>query len=107
MIRLKTTAALLLLLTLILPGNASALKSPANTCFSLGRAIEIRYIKVELKADQEFPKEITVEEKTYPLFKTREEAINYVKTSAVRRDLTTVYVASEEIKKKEVLDIVE
>lgn len=74
---------------------------------SYGRGIEIRYTKVELKPGEALPREITIDDVKYPLYKTKEEAVTAVKNSAIRKDLTVVYVLSEVEKDTEKFDISE
>jgi hypothetical protein len=69
------------------------------------RGVEIRYVKLELKEKEAFPKEIKIDNVTYPLFKTKEEAYNHVKNMGVKSDITIVYVASSEVKNTEILSV--
>ena len=71
----------------------------------LDRAAEIRYTKVDLKEGEVFPKEIKIQDVVYPLFKTKEEAFDYVKNMSLKSDITIVYVASEEKKDNEILTV--
>ena len=72
----------------------------------MGRGIELRYIKVD-GYDEKKQKEIKVNDKVYPLFKTKELAYNYVKNMPLKKDLTVVYVVSSEEKELELIDIIE
>lgn len=67
------------------------------------RSIEIRYIK-DYPVDQLF---ILVDDKKYPVFNTKEEAITYVENMSLKKDLTIVYVRSSSEKETEFTDIIE
>lgn len=71
----------------------------------LDRAAEIRYTKVDLKKGEAFPKEIKINDVTYPLFKTKEEAVEHVKNMSLKSDVTVVYVASNDKKDTEILNV--
>src|SRR5687767_8794649 len=67
----------------------------------LSRGIEIRYITVADKNQTE----ITIDHKTYKLFKTRDEAIQYVTNMSVKTDYVIVYVMNDVARTTEVLEI--
>lgn len=71
----------------------------------LDRAVEIHYTKVDLKEGEVFPKEIKIQDRVYPLFKTKEEAYDYVKNMSLKSDVTIVYVASKVEKETEILNV--
>lgn len=80
--------------------------SGANTLNRLlDRAVEIHYTKVDLKEGEAFPKEIKIQNHVYPLFKTKEEAYDYVKNMSLKSDITIVYVASKVEKETEILNV--
>lgn len=71
----------------------------------LDRAVEIHYTKVDLKEGEAFPKEIKIKNHVYPLFKTKEDAYDYVKNMSLKSDITIVYVASNVEKETEILSV--
>lgn len=68
-----------------------------------GRGAEIRYI-IDHPADQNF---ILVDEKKYPVFNSKKEALTYVENMTIKYDITIVYVRSEIAKETEFTDIIE
>ncbi|MCE3279510.1 MAG: hypothetical protein K0S44_1701 [Bacteroidetes bacterium] len=78
---------------------------PLSAVNLVDRGVEIRYVKVELKEKEAFPKVIKIDNVIYPLFKTKEEAIDHVKNMGVKSDMTTVYVAASEVKTTEILAV--
>ena len=76
-----------------------------NSSRLLDRAVEIHYTKVDLKEGDAFPKEIKIQDHVYPLFKTKEEAYDYVKNMSLKSDITIVYVASKVEKETEILNV--
>jgi hypothetical protein len=98
----KLLFSLMLLITLGSVSYASGLN--ISVVKLVGRGVEIRYHKMELNG-KEAPKEIVIDEVTYPLFKTKKEAVDHVRAMAVKKDLTIVYVLSDEEKKTEFVTV--
>ncbi len=71
----------------------------------MDRGVEIRYIKMKVEKNKEAPKEIILGGTSYPLFKTKEDAYNTVLNSSVKKDITIVYVISNEEKNTETLPL--
>lgn len=104
----KTIAGLVICLsTLSSISIAGSVGSEIIYTHCFGRGIEVRYVKVDLKPGESLPKEIIIDEIKYPLYPTKEEAVAAVKNSAIRKDLTVVYVVSKESKDTEKFDITE
>lgn len=70
------------------------------------RGLEIRYIIIQGKTDQE-KDEIIIDNIKYPLFKTKESAIETIKYANPKKDYTIVYVLTEIQKKTEIISIPE
>lgn len=92
---------ILLLFLIVLFSEAGSM----NVFSLVDRGVEVRYTKINLKEGEVFPKEIKIQDTVYPLFKTKEEAYNYVRDMSVKSDITIVYVVSKEEKDSEMLTI--
>jgi hypothetical protein len=68
----------------------------------VGRGLEIRYIVLK-KSQDKTKNTISVEGKNYPLYKTREDAVNAVTNTNVKQDFVVVYVISEKNKATETI----
>ncbi|MES2836454.1 MAG: hypothetical protein V4667_02935 [Bacteroidota bacterium] len=79
--------------------------SDLTTKFS-ERGVEIRYYVFDTKP-KTIPSEIVVDNVKYALYKTKEEAIETVKYSGVKKDYTVVYVVSNKVKSIEIIAIVD
>jgi len=85
--------------------TASMKLGAMNSMILMDRGAEIHYTKIELKKGEAFPNTITIYDKTYPLFKTKDEAFNYVKNMGMKADITIVYVASDVVKETEMMSV--
>jgi hypothetical protein len=97
---MKVTFFLALFLSL---GTISSLYSSQSviSVFPFSRGVEIRYVEVTDRTQTE----ITVDDKTYKLFKTRNEAVEYATSLYPKRDYIVVYVMSDAPKTTEVVEI--
>lgn len=68
------------------------------------RGIEIRYY-FHKNASVPPPQEIIVNEVKYPLYKSREIAIETIKNASIKKDYSIVYVISVEEKNTEIISI--
>lgn len=68
------------------------------------RGLEIRYIIIPEKKDKE-KDEIIIDNVKYPLFKTKDSAIEYVTYAILKKDYTIVYVLTEKQKETEIIAI--
>lgn len=86
--------------------NSHISVSHFNFFSETSRGLEIRYIVIQEKKDKE-KVEIIIDSVKYPLFKTKELAIESVKYANLKKDYTIVYVLSETQKKTEIISIPE
>jgi hypothetical protein len=105
---MKTVSKLLLAIAILMSFSQPSEAAEKSTVIEMiaARGMEIRYTKLD-PATKEIPREITIDEVTYPLFKTRKEAIEHVKGMTIKKDVTIVYVVSDEEKKSEFLTVEE
>lgn len=64
------------------------------------RGLEIRYY-VLISSAKNIPTVITIENKSYDLYKSKTEAINAIKNATLKKDFSIVYVISEQAKETE------
>lgn len=68
------------------------------------RGLEIRYYVFD-KKNTPIPSEITIDKVKYPLYKSKEDAVQSVTASGLKKDYTIVYVVSDKSKTTEVIAI--
>jgi hypothetical protein len=77
-----------------------------STAKQVERGLEIRYMIITDKNESE-KKDITIDGVTYPLFKTKELAIETTKYANPKKDYTVVYVLTDKKKNTEIISISE
>lgn len=70
------------------------------------RGLEIRYYVYNENAEN-LPSEIIVDETKYPLYISKEAAIESIRNASIKKDYTIVYVVSSETKNTEIISIID
>ncbi len=89
--------------SLLVSASENPLKNSINNEASIFRGVEIRYI-VNHPENELF---LILDEKKYPVFNSKKEAISYVENMTIKYDITVVYVRSTVEKETEFTDIIE
>lgn len=68
----------------------------------IGRALEIRYIQLDSYPESG---KVSIKGVDYPVFLTRESAVDYGTNLSIKSDITIVYVMTEMEKEKEIIEL--